>query len=140
MIGDPSSSWSLRRPCLLRSERAVCLCRSCHRQSTGSNESFSNNIYTRLGVRPVINCVGTWTYLTASLELPEVRAACEAASHYFVDLFELQAAAGRRLAELSGAESGMITSGSAGAISAGTAACIAGRIRRKFISCPTRPA
>ena len=70
----------------------------------GSNESFSNNIYTRLGVRPVINCVGTWTYLTASLELPEVREACEAASHYFVDMYELQAAAGRRLAELSGAE------------------------------------
>jgi hypothetical protein len=72
---------------------------------TGSNASFSNNIYTRLGVRPVINCVGTWTYLTASLELPEVRAACDAASRYFVDLFELQAAAGRRLAQLSGAES-----------------------------------
>ena len=95
-------------------------------KTPGSNDSFSNNIYTRLGVRPVINCVGTWTYLTASLELPEVRAACEAASHYFVDLFELQAAAGRRLAQLSGAESGMITSGSAGAISAATAACIAG--------------
>ena len=56
-------------------------------KTTGSSESFSNNIYTRLGVRPVINCVGTWTYLTASLELPEVRAACEAASHYFVDVF-----------------------------------------------------
>ena len=103
---------------------------------TGLNQSFSNNIYTRLGVRPVINCVGTWTYLTASLELPEVRAACEAASHYFVDLFELQAAAGRRLAELSGAESGMITSGSAGAISAGTAACIAGSDPKKIYQLP----
>ena len=48
-------------------------------KTAGSNESLSDNIYTRLGVRPVINCVGTWTYLTASLELPEVRAACEAA-------------------------------------------------------------
>ncbi len=102
----------------------------------GFNESFSNNIYTRLGVRPVINCVGTWTYLTASLELPEVRAACEAASHYFVDLFELQAAAGRRLAQLSGAESGMITSGSAGAISAGTAACIAGSDPKRIYQLP----
>ena len=84
----------------------------------------------------MINCVGTWTYLTASLELPEVRAACEAASHYFVDLFELQAAAGRRLAELSGAESGMVTSGSAGAISAGTAACIAGSDPKKIYQLP----
>jgi seryl-tRNA(Sec) selenium transferase len=105
-------------------------------KATGSNESFSNNIYTRLGVRPVINCVGTWTYLTASLELPEVRAACEAASHYFVDLFELQAAAGRRLAQLSGAESGMVTSGSAGAISAATAACIAGSDPKKIYQLP----
>jgi seryl-tRNA(Sec) selenium transferase len=105
-------------------------------KTTGSTETFSNNIYTRLGVRPVINCVGTWTYLTASLELPEVRAAAAAASHYFVDFFELQAAAGRRLAELSGAESGMITSGSAGAISAGTAACIAGSDPKKIYQLP----
>jgi L-seryl-tRNA(Ser) seleniumtransferase len=103
---------------------------------TVSADTFSNNIYTRLGVRPVINCVGTWTYLTASLELPEVRAACEAASHYFVDLFELQAAAGRRLAQMSGAESGMVTSGSAGAISAATAACIAGSDPKKIYQLP----
>jgi uncharacterized pyridoxal phosphate-dependent enzyme len=82
--------------------------------------------YSRLGVRPLINARGTWTYLSASLELPEVRRAMEDASHHFVDMFELQRAAGRRLAELSGAESGMVTSGSAGSIAAATAACIAG--------------
>src|ERR1700723_3583863 len=105
----------------------------------GSSESFSNNIYTRLGVRPVINCVGTWTYLTASLELPEVRAAGEAASHYFVDLFELQAAAGRYLAKLSGAESGMVTSGSAGAIACATAGCIAGSDPKNIYPLPDTP-
>jgi seryl-tRNA(Sec) selenium transferase len=105
-------------------------------QTTVSNESFSNNIYTRLGVRPLINCRGPWTYLTASLELPEVRAASEAAAHYFVDLFELQAAAGRRLAQLSGAESGMVTSGSAGAISSATAGCIAGSDPRNIYQLP----
>ena len=137
MIGDPSSSCWLRRPCLLRlGARSFASAVAATAKTPGSNESFSNNIYTRLGVRPVINCVGTWTYLTASLELPEVRAACEAASHYFVDLFELQAAAGRRLAELSGAESGMVTSGSAGAISAGTAACIAGSDPKKIYQLP----
>jgi uncharacterized pyridoxal phosphate-dependent enzyme len=82
--------------------------------------------YSRLGVRPLINARGTWTYLSGSLELPEVRRAMEDASRHFVDLFELQRAAGRRLAELSGAESGMVTSGSAGSIAAATAACIAG--------------
>lgn len=84
------------------------------------------NIYTRLGVRPFINARGTWTYLSGSLELPEVRAAKQEAARHFVDIFELQRAAGRRLAELSGAESGMVTSGAAGAIASATAACMAG--------------
>ena len=88
--------------------------------------SFSSNLYTKLGVRPFINARGTWTYLSGSLELPEVRQAAEDASNFFVDMFELQRAAGKRLAQLSGAESGMVTSGSAGAMSAATAACIAG--------------
>ena len=84
------------------------------------------NIYTRLGVRPFINARGTWTYLSASLELPEVREAKQEAARHFVDIFELQRAAGKRLAELSGAESGMVTSGAAGAIASATAACMAG--------------
>ena len=41
-------------------------------------------------------------------------------------MFELQAGVGRYLAKLSGAESGMVTSGSAGAMASATAACIAG--------------
>jgi uncharacterized pyridoxal phosphate-dependent enzyme len=86
----------------------------------------ADNIYTQVGVRPFINARGTWTYLSASLELPEVRAAKQNAARYFVDIFELQQAAGRRLAELSGAESGMVASGAAGAIAAATAGCIAG--------------
>ncbi len=89
-------------------------------------KSFSANIYTRLGLRPLINARGVWTYLSGSLELPEVRQATGEASHYFVDMFELQAAAGRHLAKISGAESGMVTSGSAGAMASATAACIAG--------------
>jgi uncharacterized pyridoxal phosphate-dependent enzyme len=87
---------------------------------------ISSDVYTRLGVRPFINARGTWTYLSGSLELPEVRRAVEDASQHFVDMFELQRAAGKRLAELSGAESGMVTSGSAGAMAVATAACIAG--------------
>ena len=55
-----------------------------------------------------------------------MRKAAEEASHHFVDMFELQKAAGRYLAKLSGAESGMVTSGSAGAIAVATAGCIAG--------------
>jgi uncharacterized pyridoxal phosphate-dependent enzyme len=91
-----------------------------------TRRSVSTDVYTRLGVRPFINARGTWTYLSGSLELPEVRRALEDASQHFVDMFELQSAAGKRLAELSGAESGMVTSGSAGAMALATAACIAG--------------
>src|SRR5579872_2324922 len=86
----------------------------------------AGNIYSRIGVRPFINARGTWTYLSGSLELPEVRAAKQEAARHFVDMFELQRAVGKRLAELSGAESGLITSGAAGAMSAATAACVAG--------------
>ena len=86
----------------------------------------TDNIYTRLGVKPLINGRGTWTYLSASLELPEVRTAQVEAAQHFVNIFDLQIAAGRRLAELTGAESGMITSGAAGAMAVATAGCIAG--------------
>jgi uncharacterized pyridoxal phosphate-dependent enzyme len=88
--------------------------------------SGEGNIYTKIGVRPFINARGTWTYLSGSLELPEVRAAKQEASRHFVDIFELQHAASRRLAELSGAEAGMVTSGAAGAMASATAACMAG--------------
>lgn len=88
--------------------------------------SSEHNIYTKLGVRPFINARGTWTYLSGSLELPEVRAAKQEAARHFVDIFELQHAASKRLAELSGAEAGMVTSGAAGAIASATAACMAG--------------
>lgn len=84
------------------------------------------NVYTRLGVQTVINCRGTWTYLSGSLEFPEVRKAQLAASDYFVNMIDLQRAVGRRLSELTGAESGMVTSGSAGAMAAATAGCMAG--------------
>ncbi len=57
-------------------------------------------IYQSIGVEPVINCRGTFTIIGASIELPEVRAAMEAASKHYVQLDELADAVGRRLAEL----------------------------------------
>ncbi|MGA3226208.1 MAG: aminotransferase class V-fold PLP-dependent enzyme [Acidobacteriaceae bacterium] len=101
-----------------------------------SPRDWNNNIYTRFGIRPIINCRGVFTYLTASVELPQVRKAAEEASHFFIDLFELQAAVGRHLAKMSGAESGMITSGSAGSIACATAGCIAGSDPRNIYQLP----
>jgi uncharacterized pyridoxal phosphate-dependent enzyme len=94
--------------------------------ATALGKDPRQNVYTRLGVRTVINCRGTWTYLSGSLEFPEVRQAQVEAGQYFVNMLELQRGAGRRLAELTGAESGMVTSGAAGAMAAATAACMAG--------------
>ena len=84
------------------------------------------NVYSRLGVKTIINCRGTWTYLSGSLEFPEVREAQVEAAHHFVNMLDLQRAVGKRLSALTGAESGIITSGAAGAMAAATAACMAG--------------
>src|SRR5579884_2779113 len=92
----------------------------------------AENVYSRLGVPTVINCRGTWTYLSGSLEFPEVRQAQLEAANYFVNMLDLQRAVGKRLAELTGAESGIITSGAAGAMAVATAACMAGT-EDKFI-------
>src|SRR5919204_6126642 len=91
-----------------------------------AGKDASDNVYRRLGVKTVINARGTWTYLSGSLEFPEVRQAQLEAANHFVNILELQRAVGRRLAELTGAESGIITSGAAGAMAAATAGCMAG--------------
>ena len=84
------------------------------------------DIYESIGVRPFLNARGTYTILSGSLMLPEVRAAMEAASKRYVHLDELYEAIGTRLAVLTGAEWGLVTSGCAAALTHATAACAAG--------------
>ena len=83
-------------------------------------------IYKALGVRPFINCRGTFTVSAGNIELPEVRAAKTLANQQHAQLDELEAAVGKRLAELTGAEWGMVSAGCAAAMSHATAACVAG--------------
>ena len=83
-------------------------------------------IYQSIGVRPLINCRGTLTVISGSLELPEVRAAKDAAAQHFVQLDELMEGIGQRLAELTGAEWGMVSSGCAAALAHATTACVTG--------------
>ena len=94
--------------------------------ATVLGKNSRENVYSRLGVKTIINCRGTWTYLSGSLEFPEVRQAQLEAAKYFVNMLDLQRAVGRRLSELTGAGSGIITSGAAGAMAAATAACMTG--------------
>ena len=84
------------------------------------------NVYKSIGVRPLINCRGTLTIIGGSIELPEVRAAKSAANQQFAHLDEIMEAVGKRLAELTGAEWGMVSAGCAAAMSHATAACVAG--------------
>jgi L-seryl-tRNA(Ser) seleniumtransferase len=88
--------------------------------------SGTHELYASLGVRPFINCRGTVTVIGGSIELPEVRAVKSLANQQFVQMDELMEAAGQRLAELTGAEWGMVSAGCSAAIAHATAACIAG--------------
>jgi L-seryl-tRNA(Ser) seleniumtransferase len=86
----------------------------------------TGDVYRRIGVRPFINARGTYTVLSGSLMLPEVRAAMDLAAQQYVHLDELTDAIGDRLATLTGAEWGLVTSGCAAALTHATAACVAG--------------
>ena len=62
-------------------------------------------------MRPLINARGTFTIISGSTMLPEVRAAMDAAAQKYVHLDELTEAVGARLAVLTGAEWGLVTNG-----------------------------
>jgi seryl-tRNA(Sec) selenium transferase len=84
------------------------------------------SIFRAIGVEPIINCRGTFTIIGGSVELPAVQAAIKEAARHFVQYDELAEGVGRRLAELTGAEWGMIPSGCAAGLKHVTAACVTG--------------
>jgi uncharacterized pyridoxal phosphate-dependent enzyme len=94
--------------------------------TTGSGLQLGPNLYQSIGVRPIVNARGTFTIISGSLMLPEVRAAMTEAAQHYVQLDELQAAIGARLAELTKAEWGLVSCGCSAALTHATAACIAG--------------
>src|SRR5260370_12485054 len=94
------------------------------------------NPYLVLGVRPFINCCSVRTMHGGSLMLEQVRDGMAEAWGQFVKLDELMEAAGQRLAELTGAEWGIVTCGSAAAVALGTAACVASNDPVKMLRLP----
>jgi uncharacterized pyridoxal phosphate-dependent enzyme len=86
----------------------------------------ADNLFTRIGVRPILNARGTYTIISGSRSLPEVKQAMFEASHYYVQMDEMMAAIGAELARLTGAEWGIATNGAEAAIVQATIACIAG--------------
>ena len=86
----------------------------------------AEELYRRIGVRPLINARGTFTIISGSLMLPEVREAMTLAAQAHVQLDELAEAVGARLAEITKAEWGMVSSGCAASLMHATSACVAG--------------
>lgn len=100
-------------------------------------DAAPENPYEPLGVTPIVNCKGTYTIISGSQTLPEVKQAMDAASRYYIHLDELMEAVGRRLAELTRAEWGIVTAGCAAALTHATAACIAGADPERMQRLPT---
>jgi L-seryl-tRNA(Ser) seleniumtransferase len=94
--------------------------------AAGGLRAGAENIYQSIGVRPLINARGTFTIISGSTMLPEVRAAMDAAAQRYVHLDELTEAVGARLAALTGAEWGMVSNGCSAGLTLATAACVAG--------------
>ena len=93
-------------------------------------------IYERLGVTPVVNASATLTRLGGSLMPPPVVEAMVEASRHFVNLPDLQKAAGRRIAALTHNEAAYVCSGAAAGLVLTTAACITGNDPEKMAMLP----
>lgn len=97
---------------------------------------FGPEVYQSLGVEPVINCRGTFTIIGASTLVPEAKEAMYNAQSNYVQLDELAMGVGKRLAELSGAEWGVVSSGCAGGIKITTIASVTGGNPEKLVRLP----
>lgn len=97
----------------------------------------ANSIYTRMfGLRPLLCGRGHTTVYGGSLMPPEVMRAMIEANDYFIDLNELNEAAGRRIAEVMHAEAAIVTAGAFSAMLLGAAACLTGTDAAKIDALP----
>ena len=97
--------------------------------STVSGFGQTGNPYEELGVTTVINCQGTMTMLGGSLLRPELEAVMGMAGRHFVNIPELEVAAGNRIAEmlkLPQDYTALVTSGAAAAMQSGLAGILTG--------------
>ena len=83
-------------------------------------------VYATLGVKTLINAKGPATRLSGGIMRAEVASAMAEASQACVDIAELQAAASRVIAEVTGAEAGYVASGASACLLIGAAACMTG--------------
>jgi len=93
--------------------------------------------YEKLGVATFINAAGTYTTLSASTMPDQVQAAIALASRHPVNLPELLDAAGDYLAKRLKCGGALVTSGAAGALTLGTAACVTLGNQDAILNIPT---
>ena len=94
------------------------------------------DLHEKYELRRVINACGKMTHLAGSIVLPEIAApAAESLNHFFI-LDELQAAAGRIIADATGSESGCITACTAAGITLSVAATMTGTSLPKVLQLP----
>ncbi len=120
-----SSSPALSRRSLFQAGAAAAALASAP-SIQASELTLGPSIYESIGVRPLINCKGTYTIISGSLTLPEVKRAMDEAGSHYVDLDELMNAVGAQLASLTQAPWGIVTAGCAAAMTHTTTACLAG--------------
>ena len=94
------------------------------------------NFYNRLGVKRIINAASWITVYGGSIMPPAVVQAMDDASHWFVDMHELNEKAGNIIATLTGAEAGLVTAGSAAGMVLEAAATMAGNDPAKIWQLP----
>jgi len=82
------------------------------------------SMYDDLGIRKIVNGLGTFTKIGGSKMAPEVLAAMNEAACAYVDIGTLHKKAGEKIAELLGCEAACITSGAAAGIAISAAACM----------------
>ena len=93
-------------------------------------------IYERLGVKPIINAVGTWTDYSGSTMESEVVQAMAEASRVMVKMRDLNERVGELIAKYTHAEAGLVTAGATDAMLLQAAACIAGKDLAKIKRLP----
>ncbi len=84
------------------------------------------DLHSKYGLRRVINACGKMTHLCGAIVLPEIAAQASESLKHFFELDQVQAAAGRVIAEACGAESGCVTACTAAGITLSVAACMTG--------------
>lgn len=97
---------------------------------------LGRQIYESIGVSPFINAKNTNTIIGAAIARPVVHKAMEAAGLLNVQLDELAMGVGRRLAELTKTEWGMVCAGAAAGLKLATIGVLTGGDPEKLIRIP----